>query len=315
MSRLRRWRDAATRKGLRLRYVRTDALTFACLEAGDEDGPLALCLHGFPDHAFTWQYLLPALAGAGWHAVAPWMRGYFPTHIPADAHYQPGALAADAVALHGALGGRGDAVLIGHDWGAVATYGAAGAEPGRWAKVVTLAVPPRPAVLPRAVGDLSQWRRSSYIGFFQLPWLPERAVMRGNGARLDGAWARWWAAYRDDLDFRSRLLDTFTTPGVVAAALGYYRALFKPWRRSRRYRAFERGVLRAPPQPTLYLHGTADRVIGPRYAALTQEVLAPGSDVVLVPDTGHFLHLQRPAEVNGAILSFLDEGVGTASVA
>ena len=75
--------------------------------------------------AHTWRHLMPALAGAGFHAVAPFMRGYAPTAVPADCAYQVGALVADVVALHEVLGGDGDAVLIGHDWGAEAAYGAA----------------------------------------------------------------------------------------------------------------------------------------------------------------------------------------------
>src|SRR5262245_66368908 len=88
--------------------VRANGLEFGLLEAGS--GPLALCLHGFPDTAHTWRHLLPALAGAGFHAVAPFMRGYAPTAVPGDGAYQVGALAADAVALHDVLGGGGDAV-------------------------------------------------------------------------------------------------------------------------------------------------------------------------------------------------------------
>src|SRR3954469_14203928 len=90
----------------------------AYLEAGE--GPLALCLHGFPDTAHTWRHLLPELAGAGFRAVAPFLRGYAPTEVPADGRYQTGALAADAIALHEALGGGSDAVIVGHDWGAMA---------------------------------------------------------------------------------------------------------------------------------------------------------------------------------------------------
>ena len=71
---------------------------------GPADGPLALCLHGFPDTAHTWRYLLPELAAAGFRAVAPFLRGYAPTQLPADGHYQLGALVRDANALHEALG-------------------------------------------------------------------------------------------------------------------------------------------------------------------------------------------------------------------
>jgi pimeloyl-ACP methyl ester carboxylesterase len=125
---------------VRTATVRANNVEFGLLEAGS--GPLALCLHGFPDTAHTWELLLPALADAGFHAVAPFMRGYAPTSVPADGAYQVGALVADAVALHEALGGDGDAVLIGHDWGAETAYGAAAFAPGRWRRLVTLAVPP-----------------------------------------------------------------------------------------------------------------------------------------------------------------------------
>src|SRR5687768_14216442 len=121
--------------------IEANGLLFGYLEAGPHDGPLALCLHGFPDSAWTWRHLLPDLAHAGYRAVAPFMRGYAPTEVPADGRYQSGALVADACALHEALGGDGRAVILGHDWGAIATYGAAAHQPDRWSKVVAGAVP------------------------------------------------------------------------------------------------------------------------------------------------------------------------------
>src|ERR1700704_188347 len=105
---------AATEVGSR--ELSANGVEFAVLEAGS--GPLALCLHGFPDSAHTWRYLLPELAGAGFHAVAPFMRGYAPTGIPDDGCYSLGALIADANAIHDALEADEGAVLIGHDWGA-----------------------------------------------------------------------------------------------------------------------------------------------------------------------------------------------------
>src|SRR5262245_40785184 len=98
--------------------LRANGVEFHYLEIGT--GPLALCLHGFPDSPWTYRYLLPELAGAGYRAVAPFMRGYAPTEIPVDGRYQTSSLAADVVALHGALGGDAHAALIAHDWGSVA---------------------------------------------------------------------------------------------------------------------------------------------------------------------------------------------------
>lgn len=290
--------------------MRVGDLTIAYLAVGPVDGPLALCLHGFPDHAFTWQALLPRLGDNGWRAVAPWLRGYHPTGQPAEGCMQPGALAADAAALHEVLAPRAGTrarpgAIVGHDWGAVAAYGAASAAPWRWSTVVSLAVPPRPAWLPAALTDPTQWRRSSYIFFFQLPRLPERALSAGNFRVLDRLWQRWWNGYEKDLDFRSRLLATFAERDTLSAALGVYRSLFNPWRRDARYRHYERALLAAPDQPTLYMHGADDDVIGTDYARRTRRVLGRGSQVAIAADTGHFLHLQRPDAVNGAIVDFL----------
>jgi pimeloyl-ACP methyl ester carboxylesterase len=120
--------------------VSANDLSFTYIECGT--GPLALCLHGFPDSAHSWRHLLPELASAGYRAVAPFMRGYAPTSIPANGAYQTAALATDANALHEKLGGTSDAVIIGHDWGAPITYGAAILEPERWKTVVGMSVPP-----------------------------------------------------------------------------------------------------------------------------------------------------------------------------
>src|SRR5919109_5249948 len=95
--------------------VRAGDITFSALAWGPADGPLALCLHGFPDTARTWRHLLPRLAEAGFRAVAPWLRGYAPSGMPADGRFGTAALAEDANALHQALGGDERAVVVGHD--------------------------------------------------------------------------------------------------------------------------------------------------------------------------------------------------------
>src|SRR5580704_8368188 len=142
--------------------VAANGVSFAVLESGPQDRPLALCLHGYPDTAWTWRHLMPALVDDGWRAVAPFMRGYAPTSVPADGRYQTGALVADANALHVALGGTEEAVLIGHDWGAVTAYGAASDKPERGRRVVTLAIPPA-AVMAAAFTNVEQLKRSWYM--------------------------------------------------------------------------------------------------------------------------------------------------------
>ena len=112
--------------------VRANQLTFEYLTQGD--GPLALCVHGFPDSPYSYRYLLPALAEAGYRVVAPFNRGFAPTELPADRHHiHSSMMAADQIALHEAQ--HSDAVLIAHDWGAVGAWGAAGKEPSRWRRL------------------------------------------------------------------------------------------------------------------------------------------------------------------------------------
>src|SRR5664279_6540788 len=86
--------------------VTANGVDFAYLEAGPSDGPLALCLHGFPDHAPTWEHLMPELAAAGYHVVAPWLRGYSPTGRAPDDNYQVAASAGIRSSQVGAWSGK-----------------------------------------------------------------------------------------------------------------------------------------------------------------------------------------------------------------
>jgi pimeloyl-ACP methyl ester carboxylesterase len=284
---------------LRERTVQANDLQFALLEAGS--GPLALCLHGFPDCAHTWRQLLPELARAGFHAVAPFMRGYAPTAIPADGAYELGALVADAVSLHEALGGDGDAVLIGHDWGAETAYGAAAFAPDRWRRVVTLAVPPA-ALDPVLFSDYDQLKRFFYLYMFrQPPGLAEAVVASDGMSFLDRLWLDWSPGY-DSSAHLATVKESLRHPANLTAALSYYRASPAV---SARYAEQQLAAAQSAPQPTLYLHGTADGCISAELAAGAAHLLAPASRMEVIADAGHFLHIERPAEVNEQILGWV----------
>ena len=286
--------------------VRANGLDFGYLTAGPDDGPLALLLHGFPDSPHTWRHLMPELADAGYRAVAPFMRGYAPTSVPEDGAYEGGALTADAVALHEALGGGSDAVIVGHDWGAFATYGAAAFAPGRWRRVVAMSVPPV-AVMATAFFDYEQLKRSFYIFVFQSP-LAGAAVDR---AFVEGLWRDWSPPGGDHAPDVDHVMECLATPDNVTAALGYYRAMFDTSRHSERYAAEQRAVSSGGELPVLYLHGTEDGCLGPDVVAPGGDLgnvlaaLPPESHAELVPDAGHFLQLDQPNEVNARILGWL----------
>lgn len=281
--------------------IHANGLEFGFLEAGD--GPLALCLHGFPDTAWSWRHLLPALAARGYRAVAPFMRGYAPTEVPPDGRYQTGALVADACALHDALGGDEQAVIIGHDWGAFATYGAASFEPERWRRVVTLAVPPTSAIAP-GFFDYDQIKRSFYIFFFQSP-LADMAVPMNDLEFIARLWQDWSPGH-DGAEDVAHVRDALGDPANLGAAIGYYRAMFDDSSHDPALAAQQAASAAVPPHPTLYLHGSDDGCLGVGLTRDVEAMLAEGSRTVVVEGAGHFLQVEEPDEVNTLILDFLE---------
>jgi pimeloyl-ACP methyl ester carboxylesterase len=274
----------------------------ALLRAGD-DGPLALCMHGFPDTAHTWRHLLPELAAAGYRAVAPFQRGYAPSAVADDGRYQTGVLALDANALHEALGGDSDAVLIGHDWGALTVYGAAVSAPERWRAVIAMAVPPGGAMGAAFLGNLDQVKRSWYMFFFQ-HGLADMVVPANDLAFIDMIWRDWSPGYHAAADL-AHVKDALRDPAHLAAALGYYRATLGDGYRDPGLDSIQAATQQVPEQPTLYLHGADDGCIGAEVADSARSMVGPNVTIEIVDGAGHFLHLERPQHVNDRIVEFL----------
>lgn len=277
---------------------------------GPHDGPIALCLHGFPDTAYGWRKMAPRLADSGWRVVAPFMRGYAPSAIPADGSYHVGALMDDALRVRSAAGGTDGDVVIGHDWGAIAATGLAAMPDSPFAKAVVMSVPPSAALRPRAGtpdrGRLArhlarQLLRSWYILYFQLPWLPERSA----SWVLPLLWRRWSPGYRGaDEDLR-HVDAAIGTPEGWRAALGPYRATIRNVRPPARYAELNRLWTEEPILPTLYLHGRDDGCMTPAFTRWAERVLPAGSEVAIVEHAGHFLQLEQPDKVADLVLAFI----------
>lgn len=285
--------------------LRARGIDFRCLNAGE--GPLVLVLHGFPDDPTSFAPLLAALAEAGYRAVAPWLRGYGPTGPAPDGDYSIAALAADVVGLIEALGEE-EATLIGHDWGAISSYAAANLAPTRIRDLITLAVPPLPAFLRDA--RAAQLRRSAYIGLFQLPWIAERRLRADDFALIDDLWRAWSPGWRPPPERLQAIKGTFRRPGTVDAALAYYRALaprpgqLRAWRRSRR-------LALAPLQvPAMVLAGERDGCIGRELFTATAEASDAPVELHVLPQVGHFMHLEDPATIHRLILARLADRGG-----
>ena len=284
--------------------VTANSIEFTYLECGT--GPLALCMHGFPDSAHTWRHLLPALADAGFHAVAPFMRGYAPTSVAPNGAYQTAALSADANALHTALSGSKDAVIIGHDWGAPAVYGAAIIAPDNWKRVVGMAVPPWGAMGAAFMGNLAQLQRSWYMFFFQHA-LSDFLVSANNFAFIDMLWAQWSPGFDATTDL-AHVKASLTDPANLQAALGYYRAtLGAGYRDPALNEAQTLAQSETPTQPLLYLHGRNDGCIGVDVATHAATVAPATARVEIVENAGHFMQLEQPIAVNKLIIDWVTE--------
>ena len=290
-------------EGFKTGITQANGLEFHYFEMGQ--GPLALCLHGWPDSPYTYRHLLPELAKAGYRAVVPFMRGYHPTAIPTkltDTH----DLATDVAALHDALGGDASAVLIAHDWGAVAAYGGAALGPNHWRRCVIMNVPPL-AIDASLMFNYPQIKREFYWWFFQQQ-ISTQIVALNDFSFLDGIWADWSPGYdaHEDLPHSK---DCLRPPGHLDAALGYYRTFFDPKRFGTPEAAAEQAANWGRPitQPTLYMHGTQDGLF-PLDASTQQRIpafIGPRAQIQMIDGVGHFMLVEKPQVVNSHILSFI----------
>ncbi len=272
-----------------------NGLRFHLVEAGA--GPLVLLLHGFPEFWYCWRHQLPALAAAGFHAVAPDLRGYNESDKPrAVRDYRLDLLVADVAGLIDHFGAR-RAVVVGHDWGGVLAWRLAMLHPERIERLVVLNAP-HPGALARERSNLRQWLRSWYTLFFQLPLLPEWLARVGDQALLERMLRRQpvhaGAFGRDDIRQYKQAL---ARPGALTAALNWYRAAM-------RYSRQELADVRPITAPTLLLWGDRDPYLGVWFTR-GLERWVPGIRVERFADASHWLQNDIPERINRALVEFL----------
>lgn len=284
--------------------VTTPAVQLRALSWGPETGPIALCLHGFPDTAYSFRALAPHLVAAGYRVIAPFMRGYVPSSLASDRSYHLGALMDDALQVRAACDPTEADVVIGHDWGAIAATGLAAMPDSPFRKAVVMSVPPSATLRPLRRGVLkllpAQVVRSWYISYFQLPFLPERS----SSWIVPLLWRRWSPGYAAAEDLR-HVNAAIGSSDRWRAALGPYRATIRNSAPPARYAELHRWWTEPPRIPTLYLHGTDDGCMTADFTAFVRAALPAGSDVATVPDAGHFLQLEQPGRVGRLIVGFV----------
>ena len=275
-----------------------NGLSLHIVEAGEDDKPLLVLLHGFPEFWWAWRHQITPLAEAGYHVVVPDMRGYNESEAPQDvAAYALDVLAADVVAIADAFGAQ-RFHLVGHDWGAVIGWWVAAHYPERLDRVVLMDGPHPDVWARQAARHPTQALRSTYVAFFQLPWVPEAALggfdFAGLRAMVQGS-AASGAFEPGALDHYA---EAWAHPGSLTAMLNYYRAL--------RERPATGDAARLAP-PTLILWAGDDSFLE-RHVAEAGLALCDDGRLEIVEGTSHWLHLERPEQVNRRVLAFIRDG-------
>jgi pimeloyl-ACP methyl ester carboxylesterase len=313
------------------RFIQTNSIRMHLAEQGS--GPLVVLLHGFPESWYSWRHQLRALADAGYHAVAPDQRGYGQTDRPADADkYTQLHLVGDVVGLLDALGAS-QAVVMGHDWGAPVAWNTALVRPDRVRGVVGMSVPYAPrGPVSTLTAMRSLFGEGFYMAYFQQPGVADAELARDVAATVrrflyaasgDGPIPA--AAAQPVISQGAGMLDILAEPAVLPAwltqadldfyvaefertgftgGLNWYRTIDLSWE----LMAAWHGALVSP--PALYVAGDRDLVV--RFPGMSQlitnlRLFVPNlRKTVMLPGCGHWTQQERAADVNAAILEFVN---------
>jgi epoxide hydrolase 4 len=283
--------------GIRMHYVMMGDGEVEKNKKGEK--PLVVLLHGFPEFWYSWRYQLPFLAEHGYTAVAPDLRGYNDSDKPRKG-YDVATLIGDIEGLIKGLG-REKAIIVGHDWGGVLAWAFAMHYPEMTERLIVMNAP-HPAAMMRELRTPEQLRKSWYVFFFQLPWLPEYALLR-NHANEVGRMLRGAAVQKEVFprEVTAKFQEAMSKPGVMTAALNYYRQMFRSLPRQSGQPAGSTPRITAP---TLLIWGEQDIALGlPLTEGLEQWV----NDIQVrrIPDGGHWVQQEKPELVNSFMLDFL----------
>ena len=277
-------------------FIITNGVQLHIVMAGPKSGPPVILLHGFPEFWRGWVNQVPALVEAGCRVIMPDQRGYNLSDKPLGAKaYNMHELVNDIIGLIDALDYE-KVNLVGHDWGAAVAWMTAIWHPERIYRLGILNVP-HPAVMKRfLLRDLEQIRRSWYIFFFQLPWLPEAGMgavnWRGAERALRGS-GKIHTFTNEDIE---KYKEAWSQPGAMTAMINWYRAIV-------RYQPRITNDMRVK-IPTLMMWGMKDVALSHRMARLSMDFVDEGN-LIFFPEATHWVQHDSAVEVNHYLVDFL----------
>ncbi len=283
--------------GITVQWIEANGQTFEVAQAG-EGNKLALCLHGFPELHYSWRFQIPLLVEQGYQVWAPNMRGYGGSSKPPTVRdYALDHLCADVAALIDASGAD-EVTLIAHDWGAIVAWAFAIQKIRPLKRLVIMNVP-HPMVGQREIRHWRQLKRSWYIFFFQIPWLPEFLMSRGQGEPIKRAFSNMAC---DQSNFSDDELEHYakaaTRPGSMRAMVNYYRALL----RHRNVIDIENKPITIP---TLMIWGEEDSALNIKCTEGTEQWVE-NFTLHRLPGVSHWVQQEAPEKVNAILQDWLD---------
>ena len=280
--------------------VQTNGITLHTVQAGPQDGPLLIFLHGFPEFWYCWYRQIDFFAGKGLRVIVPDQRGYnTSSKLSGISPYRIDSIARDTIGLI-EYANRRKACIVGHDWGG-ATAWWLGQRYSSWVEKLAVLNCPHPSVITKhLLNNPAQRKKSWYIFYYQLPWLPELTMSREK-----------WAFSRKALQFTSvrgtfsneeiaEYVKAWSKPGALTAMLNWYRAgllMMKPSRQKRH-------ALRKIEVVTLLLWGVKDHFLGQELAQPSIDRCSDGK-LVFLEEATHWLQHEVPEKVNSLLLDFL----------
>jgi pimeloyl-ACP methyl ester carboxylesterase len=271
------------------RYRRDD-LVFDVRDVGPPDGPVVVLLHGFPQRNDSWDAVIDRLTAEGYRCLAPNQRGYSPGARPSRRRgYRTSELVADVGALIDASGAR-RVHLVGHDWGAAVAWGVAADMPERLATVSPISVP-HPAAFLKSIPTSRQGLASWYMYFFQLPRIPEWALMRRNG----GVASYFLRRTGQTPAAIERDVHAMREPGALRAWINWYRAILLTDPRA------TNGKISVP---TLYVWSDHDVALLPKAAHATARYVSGEYRFEILPGVSHWIPEEQPDQLADLLLGW-----------